>query len=426
MLISTTNKYTENMLTIPSLYSGSGTNGVVEELRKSGYKGHITVLSRETTQPFDRTKLSKALIADHSKIAWRSADFYKSASIDMIEDEVTSVDFGAKSVSTKSGKTYEYTKLVIAPGASPKSLPLDGLRKGELDNVFLLRSLVHTQGITKALGESPKKVVVIGSSFIGMEVANCMAGKKHNVTVVGMESEPCERIFGAKVGKTFRSLLEKSGVNFNMNAEVSHAAPSSSDKSKVGALHLKDGTVLDCEVLIQGVGVAPATEFLKESKGAPSLEDDGGILVDDHFAVKGLSDVYAIGDVAKYPYKGHQVRIEHWNVAQNSGRQVARDIAGKPIKSFIPVFWSALGMQLRYCGATPDGYDDVIIDGSMEVGEEKQPSFAAYYVKGGDVVAVATMGKDPVMSKTAELMRRGEMLSRADIEGGKDVLSANL
>lgn len=417
---------TSEDLTEASFNSGSATNGVVEELRKSGFKGHITVLSRETEQPFDRTKLSKALLDDLSKAAWRSPDFYKSASIDMIKDEATSIDFSGKTVSTKSGKSYDYTKLVIAPGASPKSLPLPGLKQGELENVFLLRSLVHTQAINAALGDSPKKVVVVGSSFIGLEVSNAMAGKKHDVTVIGMDKVPTEAIFGEQLGACFQKLLEKNGVKFKMSAEVSHAEPSKSDKSKVGSLHLKDGTSFPCDLLIQGVGVAPATQFFKESKGAPELEKDGGINVDGKFKVKGLTDVYAIGDVAKYPYKGQNLRIEHWNVAQNAGRQVARDIAGKPVKDFIPVFWSALGMQLRYCGNNSSGYDDVIIKGSTEVGEDKQPSFAAFYVKGEDCVAVATMGKDPVMSQSAELMRRGKMWSKSDLQGGKDILSASL
>lgn len=229
-------------------------------------------------------------------------------------------------------------------------MPLDGLKSGDLENVFLLRSLVHVQGINKALGDgekSPKKVVVIGSSFIGMEVANCMASQKHNVTVVGMESEPCENIFGPKVGAIFKGILEKNGVKFVMDAQVSHASPSSENKAYVGAVHLKDGKKLEADVVVLGVGVAPATEFLKDNKSV-ALEKDGSVKVDEHFAVPNLPGVYAIGDIATYPYKGSMVRIEHWDVAQNAGRSVAREIAQPNLKpkNFIPVFWSALGSQL--------------------------------------------------------------------------------
>jgi NAD(P)H-nitrite reductase large subunit len=166
--------------------SGSGTLGAVEGLRGGGYTGQITVISKEGYQPIDRTKLSKALLADLSKAAWRQKDFYKDASIEFKEGEVNSIDFSSKKVSTKSGKTYEYSKLVLATGGTPRWLPLDGL-KGDLGNVFLLRTLPDAQNILKAVGDNGKKVVVIGSSFIGMEVGNCLAGMKNDVTIIGME-----------------------------------------------------------------------------------------------------------------------------------------------------------------------------------------------------------------------------------------------
>ena len=127
------------------------------------------------------------MLADISKVAWRAPEFYKDASIDIIEDEVKSVDFSGKRVSTKSGKTYEYSKLVLATGGTPRWLPLQGL-KGDLENVFVLRSLPDVQGILKAVGDNGKKIVVVGSSFIGMEVGNCLAGMKNDVSIIGMES----------------------------------------------------------------------------------------------------------------------------------------------------------------------------------------------------------------------------------------------
>ena len=319
--------------------------------------------------PYDRTKLSKALLADHSKVAWRTPAFYKSGNVDIVPEGATSVDFGAKTVATKSGSAIPYTKLILATGGTPRSLPLPGLKEGELKNVFLLRNLTHTQGINAALGSDPKKVVVIGSSFIGMEAANALAGQKHDVTVIGMESAPTEAVFGAKVGNIFRGMLEKN------------------------------------------------------SKDGPALEKDGSVKVDADFAGPNLPGVYAIGDIATYPYRGTHVRIEHWNVAQNAGRTVAKAIAQPSSKRepFVPVFWSALGSQLRYCGNTVGGYDDVIIQG-----ETSGPPFAAFYVRGDDVLAVATMGKDPIMSQSAELMRQGRMLARKDLEKGADVMAVSL
>lgn len=405
---------------------GSGTLGAVEGLRGGGFKGKITVISKEGYQPIDRTKLSKALLADLNKAAWRSKDFYKEASIDFIEDEAKGVDFNGKKVETKSGKTYEYSKLVLATGGTPSFLPLDGL-KGDLGNTFLLRTLPDAQNILKAVGDNGKKIVVVGSSFIGMEVGNCLAGMKNDVTIVGMEEEPMERVMGKKVGKIFRGLLEKNGVKFKMGASVEKATASKSDPSKVGAVHLKDGTSLEADLVIEGVGVKPATEYLKNNSSV-QLEKDGSLRTNESFEVQGLKDVFAIGDIATYPYhgpggNGKPVRIEHWNVAQNAGRSVAQSIndpSAKP-KAFIPVFWSALGSQLRYCGNTVNGYDDVVLQGDTE-----KPSFVAYYTSGDEVVAVASMMKDPYMTQSAELMRRGKMPGKKELQSGKDILDIGL
>lgn len=400
---------------------GSGALGTIEALRESGFKGSITVIGSESYPPIDRTKLSKALIDDPKKIALRDEAWFSDAGISVVHDEVSAVDFSSKKVSTKSGSSFPYTKLVLASGGSPKSLPLPGFK--ELDNIFLLRTIPHVAEINKAIGDKKKKIVIIGSSFIGMEVANATA-KDNDVTVVGMEKAPLERVMGEEVGRIFQKSLEKNGVKFKLDAGVEKALPSKSDKSKVGSVELKDGTSLPADLVILGTGVAPQTNYLKENS-AVTLEKDGSLKVDEHFLVSGLKDVYAIGDIATYPYhgpggNGKPVRIEHWNVAQNAGRAAAAHIVdsnARP-KPFIPIFWSALGSQLRYCGHTPEGFDELILKGQPE-----EAKFVAYYTKGETVVAVATMGVDPVMTQSSELMRRGAMPSRSEIKNGVDVLT---
>lgn len=210
-----------------------------------------------------------------------------------------------------------------------------------------------------------------------------------------------------------------------MNAGVEKAVPSDSDSSKVGGILLKDGTTLPADLVILGTGVSPATTFLDKQV---ELQKDGSLKTDEHFAVSGLKDVYAIGDIATYPYHGpggdgSLTRIEHWNVAQNAGRSVAANIIdpSAKAKAFIPIFWSALGSQLRYCGNTPNGWDDLILQGQPE-----EATFVAYYTKGETVVAVGTMGIDPVMVASSELMRRGAMPSKSELKKGVDVLSINV
>ncbi|CAK1356862.1 Apoptosis-inducing factor 1 [Cercospora beticola] len=408
---------------------GSGAMGLIEGLRAGGYKGHITSIASEGHPPIDRTKLSKALMDTADKVQFRKPDFYKEGDVEFVNDIVTAIDFKSKKIKGEKTET-DYTKLILATGGTPNQLPLPGL-KGDLKNVFLLRTLENVQGILGAAGEDGgKKIVVIGSSFIGMEVGNALAGKKHQVSIIGMEGEPCETVFGATVGNIFRKLLEKNGVKFYMKAEVEKGEESSSKSGYIGSVKLKDGISLEADVVIEGVGVKPATKFLQNSD--VTLEKDGSIQTDESFAVNGLKDVWAIGDIARYPYhgpdgNGKPVRIEHWNVAQNQGRSVANSInnPGSKPKPFIPVFWSALGAQLRYCGHTPNGYDDVIVQGNTDVSEGKQ-SFVAYYTKGDTIVAVASMMKDPYMTQSAELMRRGKMPSKSEITKGVDIMEISV
>ncbi|KAM0550840.1 hypothetical protein ACHAPJ_008704 [Fusarium lateritium] len=400
---------------------GSGTLGVTESLRENGFTGGITVISNEGYYPIDRTKLSKALLTDLSKLTWRNKDFYESGSIKFVEGEVNKVDFDERFVTTEEGEKLSYTKLVLATGGTPKRLPLSGFK--ELDNIFTLRSVHDTRKIVNQIGDKGKKIVVVGSSFIGMELAVATASD-NDVTVIGMENVPLERVLGEKVGAGLQRALEGKGVKFYMGASVDKAEPSSSDSSKVGAVSLKDGTKLEADLVVLGVGVSPATQFLK-SNSKISLEDDGSIKTNEDYSVSGLKDVYAIGDIATFPYhgpggEGKPVRIEHWNVAQKAGRVVANHIVnpGGKTEHFIPIFWSALGAQLRYCGNTmASGWDDLVLEG-----DPAELKFVAYYCKGETVVAMASMGRDPAMSQSAELMRVNKMPTKTELQEGISVV----
>ncbi|KAF4471439.1 putidaredoxin reductase [Fusarium albosuccineum] len=399
---------------------GSGTLGVVEGLREKGYAGPLTVISNEGYYPIDRTKLSKALMTDLNKLTWRDKSWYESGSVEFVESEVNDVNFSDRYVTTSDGNKVEYTKLVLATGGIPRRLPLQGFKV--LDNIFTLRSVHDTRKIVNAIGDKGKKIVVIGSSFIGIELA-VATSSDNQVTVVGMEKVPLERVLGEKVGAGLQKALEGKGVKFYMGASVDKAEPSTSNPSEVGAVFLKDGTKLDADLVVLGVGVSPATEFLRNNK-VIRLEDDGSLKTDDNYSVVGVKDVYAIGDIATFPYHGpggdgKYVRVEHWNVAQQSGRIVANHIVNPSIKSehFIPIFWSALGAQLRYCGNTIHGWDDIILEG-----DASEAKFIAYYCKGETVVAMASMGRDPAMAQSAELMRVNKMPTKSQIQEGISVL----
>ncbi|KLO13068.1 flavo protein [Schizopora paradoxa] len=398
---------------------GGGAGGIntVESLRENGYKGNITIISTEKYAPIDRTKLSKALIGDASKLEWRSpADLkIKFGTNIRIGTSVTKIDTASKTIHMQAGETVEYETLVLAPGAVPRRLPVEG---ADLENVFTLRHVPDAKNIDAAAKEG-KKMVVIGSSFISMEiVAACAKRKLASIDVIGMEEYPFEAVLGKEVGKGIMQYHESQGVKFHMSSKVEKLLSSSSDSSAVGSVVIGDGgPTLEADFVIMGVGVAPATGFLKES--GFTLERDGGVKVDEYLKVVGQEDVYAIGDIAVFPQTETSVerRIEHWNVASNHGRAVGRNIAGKhePF-SKIPIFWSAQGQQLRYCGLGV-GYDDIHITGNPA-----ELKFVAYYFKGGRVVAVASMQADPLVTKCSELMRLGLMPSPAEIKAGKNPL----
>ncbi|KIP10452.1 hypothetical protein PHLGIDRAFT_33845 [Phlebiopsis gigantea 11061_1 CR5-6] len=406
---------------------GSGAFHAIEGLREHGYSGAITVLSKESYAPIDRTKLSKALVTDPSKLEYRSsAELRQQYGVTLrTETEVTSVDVKGKSVVVGGAERVAYETLILATGGTPRKLPIDG---SNLGNIFTLRGVQDAKAIDAAVTEG-KRLVVIGSSFISMELV--VAVQKRNlasIDVIGMESVPFEPVLGKQVGAALKKFHESKGVRFHMQSSVARITPSSSTPSAVGSVVVKGPSGVEetllADALIMGVGAAPATEYLRASEGI-DVDRSGAVQVDEFLRVKGLEgSVYAIGDIALYPQPGtgELRRIEHWNVAGNHGRAVGKTIAegkGQPFVK-VPVFWSAQGQQLRYCGVGA-GFDDVIVDGDLEA-----LKFVVYYLKADKVIAVASMQRDPVVSKASELLRLGLMPSPTELRAGKDLLSIDI
>ncbi|KAI0067379.1 flavoprotein [Artomyces pyxidatus] len=397
---------------------GSGAFHAIESLREHGFDGPITVLSSETYSPIDRTKLSKALITDASKLEWRTAADLKIkyGTTLRIGITVTSIDADTKKVIIDDGKEdIPYETLILASGGLPRRLPIDGVN---LDNVFTLRHVQDAQKIDAACQEG-KNLVVIGSSFISMELVAAVSKRKlASIHVIGMEEYPFEAVLGKEVGKGLKQYHESQGVIFHPSTSVKAIRPGQSALTEV---ELATGEVLPADAIVMGVGVRPATDYLKNSGW--QLEKDGGIKVDEYLRVPGIQNVYAIGDIATYPQlaTGGFKRIEHWNVAGNHGRAVGKSIAGDP-QPFVkvPVFWSAQGQQLRYCGVGA-GYDDIYIKG-----DPAEMKFIAYYITKGKVIAVASMQNDPVVSKASELLRLGLMPSADEIKAGKSPLDVDI
>ncbi|KAH9989006.1 hypothetical protein BJV77DRAFT_1018930 [Russula vinacea] len=375
---------------------GSGAFHATESLREHGFKAPITIISQETNAPIDRTKLSKALVTDASKLEWRTAADLKIkyGTALRIGTAVTSVDASNKTVTLEDGKEIiPYDTLILASGGVPRRLPIEG---ADLENVHTLRNVQDAQKIDSACQEG-KHLVVIGSSFISMELAVAVSKRKlASIHVIGMEQYPFEVVLGGEIGAGLKHFHETQGIVFHGSTFVSVIRKEPGEA--LTKVELSNGEILSADLIVMGVGVRPATDYLKASGW--ELEKDGSVKVDELLRVPGRADVYAIGDIATYPQLpgGTYRRIEHWNVAGNMGRAVGKTIAGSPqpfVK--IPVFWSAQG--LRYCGVGV-GYDDIYVQGNPA-----ELKFIAYYIRGGQVTAVASMQNDPVVSKASELLR---------------------
>ncbi|KAI9635272.1 uncharacterized protein MKK02DRAFT_25715 [Dioszegia hungarica] len=406
--------------TVVIVGGGSGGLHAIESLRMNEFMGKIVVLSEEKYAPIDRTKLSKALVDDAEKLQFRTPEVLKNDfGVDFHSGTaVTGVNTKEQKVTTSSGE-FSYDHLILAPGAKPKKIPIEGK---DLENVVTLRHISDAASINKMITKD-SEVVIIGTSFIGMEVAMAVLKKEpKSVNMVGVDEIPFEAILGKEIGTAIMETMKKAGVKFHMQAEIKKLNPTSEGGSAVGSLSMKDKEDLPANLVIMGTGVAPATEFLKESF---SLEKDGGIKVDEYLRVEGQKNVYAIGDIAHYPQapEGQQRRVEHWNVAGQHGREAAHNIA-KPndlVKyDKIPVFWSSVGKGLRYVG-TGGGFDDSYTDGSID--ELKANQFATYQAKNGKITAVASMQKDPYVAKASELIRLGLMPTLDEIRGGKVSIS---
>ncbi|XP_064382581.1 apoptosis-inducing factor 3-like [Halichondria panicea] len=387
---------------------GAASLECAETLRQEGFKGRIILATKESDLPYDRPKLSKALTFSGADLALRSADFYSSNNIEvLLSTEMTGLDLTQHSITFANGETQKYDNLLLATGSKPRSLPIPGF---QLDNVFLLRD--PAQGNKIAESAVGKNVVIIGTSFIGMEVAAYLSNKAASVACIDLTAVPFERVLGERVGKMLQTMHEEKGVKFYLGSGVKEIV---GDEGKVTGVMLPSGETLEADVVVAGVGVVPATEFLKDS-GVP-MTPRGEVIVDKHMMA--TDGVFAAGDIARFhlPLINGDTNIGHWQLAHNHGRVAARNMLGREEEfNSIPYFWTVqYGKSVRYCGHALS-WDEIIYNGSPE-----ENKFAAFYVKDDKVMAVSSLNFDPVVSQCAELMYQGRMPSGAQLRDNPDV-----
>ena len=359
--------------------AGAGAAGAAaaEKLRRLGFTGAITLIGNEAPGPVDRPNLSKDFLAGTAPMEWvtlRDDAFYEKLEIEFIKEAVAELEPKSKSIKLESGRTVAYDKLLLATGSEPVRLPIDG---ASLPHVKTLRTLADAQAIIAA-STGARRVVVIGSSFIGLEVAASLRARNLEVDVVSRDTVPLGNILGAQVGRFVQRLHEEKGVRFHLGAKLRaiHAE----------TVELESGR-LAADFVVLGVGVRPRTDLAARA----GLEVDNGIVVDSRLRTS-APDVWAAGDIARYPEArlGTKVRIEHWAAAQRQGQSVAADMLGLggPFND-VPFFWSAhYDVTLSYVGhAGGDAETEVL--GSLE----KRDAAVVYRID-GNVAAVLTVGRD--------------------------------
>jgi NADPH-dependent 2,4-dienoyl-CoA reductase/sulfur reductase-like enzyme/nitrite reductase/ring-hydroxylating ferredoxin subunit len=358
--------------------AGAAGSAAAEMLRRQGYAGPVTLIDPEEAAPYDRPNLSKDYLAGNAPEEWiplRPEGFYEEHDIQVVSARVTALQVDERTVTLANGAKLEYGALLLATGATPVALDIPGADRA---HVHLLRSLESSRAIV-ARADAAKRAVVIGSSFIGMEVTAALRARGIEVSVVSPEAVPFERTLGRALGEGLRRLHERNGVKFYLGRTVTEIGEHD--------LRLSDGTTLEADLVVVGIGVRPDLGLAE----AAGLRIDRGVLVDEYLETS-APGVFAAGDIARWPdpATGERIRVEHWVVAQRQGQAAARNILGlrTPFDD-VPFFWTQqYDLSIRYVGHG-SGSDAVETEGDLEARD-----FAVRYLRDGKLRALATVGRD--------------------------------
>jgi len=373
--------------------AGGAGNAAAETLRREGYAGRLTLVGREGATPYDRPNLSKDYLAGTAPEEWiplRGEDFYREQNIELaLSSAAERIDVKGRTVALADGRSLSWDRLLLAPGADPICLDVPG---AALSHVRTLRSLADSRAII-GLTAPGKRAVVVGASFIGMEVAAALRARQVEVAVVAPEPRPFERVLGPELGELLRGVHASKGVAFHLGDTVARI-----DEKSVT---LKSGATLPADLVIAGIGVRPA---LGLAEGA-GLEIDRGITVDAYLETS-APGIFAAGDVARWPdpHTGQRIRVEHWVLAERMGQAAARNMLGdRRAFDAVPFFWSTQhDVTVNYVGHA-ERWDRIDIDGDLAKRDAR-----LVYRSGSKVLAVVTVGRDSLSLRAEAALERDD------------------
>ena len=382
------------------LIGGFASGYCAAELRKKGADGDILLVGREPEPPYERPPLSKEYLRGEQKredayvnpVSW-----YEENGVELrTGTNVMSLDAEAKVAKLQGGDEVEFEKALIATGANVNILRVEGAAQ---EGIHYLRAFGNSDGIRDA-AEGAGRVVLIGGSYIGCEVAASLKSKGTDCTIVMMEEVALSRTFGEEAGRWFHELLESKGIEIH-GGETLAAFEGDGD---VKAVVTESGKRIEGDAVVIGAGVKPDV-MLAQKAGLEIEESDGGIRCDETLQ-SSVEGIYAAGDVCSYDSRvhGRRLRVEHWDVAMQQGQHTARAMMGetKPYE-VVPYFFSDLAdwAGLEYVGPATD-WDEVIWRGDRDAGE-----FAVFYLKDGKVAGALTVESSEELAHARTLLAEG-------------------
>jgi 3-phenylpropionate/trans-cinnamate dioxygenase ferredoxin reductase subunit len=358
---------------------GAAGNAAAMTLRQEGYQGAVTMISADSSRPYDRPNLSKDYLAGTAKAAWlplRSQKFYANRAIDLrLDSPVTALDAEKRTVTLADGSAMHYGALLLATGAEPNRLDVPG---ADLPHVHTLRTLADCDALIASLGTA-KRCVVVGAGFIGLETAASLQARGLDVHVVAPDERPMQRILGPQLAAMMREIHESHGVVFHLGTTVASIKPDH--------VSLTTGADLPADLVIVGIGVHPELTLAQQA----GLAIDHGVTV-DAFLRTSDPHIFAAGDIARWPdaRTGNRIRVEHWVVAQRQGVIAARNMLGqRQAFDAVPFFWTQhYDTSINYVGHA-ENWDRVEIKG-----DPAKRDCSATYWQGSKRLAVVTVGRD--------------------------------
>jgi 3-phenylpropionate/trans-cinnamate dioxygenase ferredoxin reductase subunit len=389
---------------------GAGLAGATaaQTLRDEGFDGEVVLLGDESHRPYERPPLSKEYLQGKSprdKVFVHPEGWYAEHDVDLrLGVTATGIDLPARQVLTSDGASVQYDHLLVATGSTPRRLALPG---SDLDGVLYLRRLDDSDRITAAFAGRPR-VVVVGAGWIGLETAAAARVAGLSVTVLEHAEAPLTRILGSRMSSVFSELHRENGVDLRCGVTISELTGTS---GQVTGVRLGDGSVIEADLVLVGVGISPETA-LAETAG---LAVGNGITVDEHLRTSDPA-VVAAGDVADafHPLLGHRLRVEHWANARRQGAVAARSMLGQDaVYARLPYFFTDqydLGMEYTgYVG--PAGVEDVVVRGDLS-----GRRFVAFWLADGRVRAGMSVNVWDDTEAVEELITSGRRVDAALLE----------